>query len=135
MKPITQALAPLLLAAALGASPLALADHHGDRYGYAHEDEDYHDYGARHEAHYCPPARRRHREGRVERVIHAPVIVPAPAYGYRQPRQGYRSSTPMILGGIIGGLAGHEMGKGRGKDIATAAGILLGGSIGRDLGH
>ncbi len=45
----------------------------------------------------------------------------------------YRSATPVILGGIIGGVIGSEMGKGRGKDAATAAGVILGGSIGRDL--
>lgn len=47
---------------------------------------------------------------------------------------GYTSATPMILGGIIGGVAGHQVGKGRGNDVATVAGTILGGSIGRDVG-
>ena len=48
---------------------------------------------------------------------------------------GYRSATPMILGGIIGGVAGHNIGKGHGQDVATVAGTILGGSIGRDIGE
>ena len=47
--------------------------------------------------------------------------------------QGYRSGTPMIIGGLIGGALGHQIGKGRGKDVATVAGALLGGSIARDV--
>ncbi len=43
-----------------------------------------------------------------------------------------RSHTPKILGAIIGAAVGHEFGKGRGKDLATVAGAVLGGSIGRD---
>jgi len=42
------------------------------------------------------------------------------------------SAGPMILGGIIGGVIGHQVGSGRGRDIATAAGTLIGASIGHD---
>ncbi|MBX2867143.1 MAG: glycine zipper 2TM domain-containing protein [Acidiferrobacterales bacterium] len=45
---------------------------------------------------------------------------------------GYKSHTPKILGAIVGAAVGNEFGKGRGKDIATVAGAVLGGSIGRD---
>ncbi len=47
-------------------------------------------------------------------------------------RSGYKSHTPKILGAIIGAAVGNEFGSGRGRDLATAAGAVLGGSIGRD---
>lgn len=47
-------------------------------------------------------------------------------------REHHESATGMIAGGIIGGLIGHQFGGGSGKDVATVAGTLLGGSIGRD---
>jgi len=46
--------------------------------------------------------------------------------------QGYQSGTPTIIGGLIGGAIGNQFGKGHGKDVATIAGALLGGSIARD---
>jgi uncharacterized protein YcfJ len=48
---------------------------------------------------------------------------------------GYRSATPTIAGGIIGGVLGNQMGSGHGKDLMTIAGVVLGGSIGRDIGY
>lgn len=48
---------------------------------------------------------------------------------------GYRSRTPIVLGGILGGVAGHQFGSGRGNDIMTVAGALLGASIGRDAAY
>ncbi|MBS1269668.1 MAG: hypothetical protein MAG794_00619 [Gammaproteobacteria bacterium] len=50
----------------------------------------------------------------------------------RRPR-GSGSATPEILGGIIGGVVGNRFGSGRGKDIATVAGAILGGSIAHDV--
>ncbi len=44
----------------------------------------------------------------------------------------YRSATPVIVGGIIGGVVGSDIGNGRGRDLATIAGALLGGSVARD---
>ncbi|MYG14483.1 MAG: glycine zipper 2TM domain-containing protein [Gammaproteobacteria bacterium] len=47
---------------------------------------------------------------------------------------GYRSSTPMILGAILGGALGNELGhKKRNKQIGAVAGAVLGASIARDL--
>ena len=46
-----------------------------------------------------------------------------------------RSHTPMILGTIIGAAIGNRFSEGRGRDVATAAGAILGGSIGRDAGR
>ncbi len=37
-----------------------------------------------------------------------------------------------ILGGIIGGILGHQIGDGRGKDIATAGGAILGTFVGQN---
>lgn len=45
---------------------------------------------------------------------------------------GGESYTPAILGGIVGGVAGHQFGKGDGNTLMTIAGALLGGSVGRD---
>ncbi len=44
-----------------------------------------------------------------------------------------KTRTPEILGAIVGAAVGNQFGGGRGNDIATAAGALLGGSIGRDI--
>lgn len=41
-------------------------------------------------------------------------------------------ATDSILGAIIGGVIGNQFGGGHGKDALTAAGALLGGSIGND---
>jgi len=50
------------------------------------------------------------------------------------PDRASRSHTPVILGGVVGGLLGHELGrKGRHHGLATAAGTVLGASIGRDV--
>lgn len=46
---------------------------------------------------------------------------------------GGRSATPVVVGGILGGAVGHQIGKGRGRDIATVAGAILGASIGNDV--
>ncbi|NNF17121.1 MAG: glycine zipper 2TM domain-containing protein [Gammaproteobacteria bacterium] len=44
-----------------------------------------------------------------------------------------KSYTPSILGAIVGAAVGNEFGKGRGKDLATVAGGVLGASVGRDV--
>lgn len=46
---------------------------------------------------------------------------------------GRRSYTSVIGGGAIGGIIGHQFGKGHGKEVMTAVGALLGASIGNDL--
>lgn len=50
-------------------------------------------------------------------------------------RPGYRSHTGTILGGILGGVVGHELGGRHHHGLATAAGTVLGASVGRDLSH
>ncbi len=55
--------------------------------------------------------------------------------GYRE-RRVTRSDTgaPIgpgtVLGAIVGGVAGHQVGRGRGNDAATAAGAVVGGLLG-----
>jgi uncharacterized protein YcfJ len=38
-----------------------------------------------------------------------------------------------VLGAIIGGVAGHQVGSGRGNDAATAGGAVIGGLIGNSI--
>ena len=39
----------------------------------------------------------------------------------------------MILGAIIGGVLGHQIGGGHGRDLATVAGAVAGGAIGNNV--
>ena len=48
---------------------------------------------------------------------------------------GVPSYTPIILGGIIGAVAGNQFGSGSGQDWATVAGTTLGASIGNDYSN
>jgi len=48
---------------------------------------------------------------------------------------GHRTYTPEIFGAIVGAAVGNRFGNGRGRDLATAAGAVLGGSIGHDMKH
>lgn len=43
-----------------------------------------------------------------------------------------RAAAPMIVGGVIGGVIGHQFGKGRRRDLATLAGSVIGASLGHD---
>jgi len=47
-------------------------------------------------------------------------------------RERRRSHTPTVVGAIIGGVLGNQIGSGSGRDVATAAGALLGGAVGHD---
>jgi len=40
-----------------------------------------------------------------------------------------------IAGAIIGGVLGHQIGGGRGKDLATVGGVVAGGAIGANAGR
>jgi uncharacterized protein YcfJ len=40
-----------------------------------------------------------------------------------------------IVGGLIGGVLGHQVGGGRGKDVATAGGAVAGAAIGANVGR
>lgn len=39
-----------------------------------------------------------------------------------------------LLGAVVGGLVGHQLGDGRGKQVATAVGVLAGASISQHQG-
>jgi len=52
-----------------------------------------------------------------------------------QPAPVRRSRTPVIAVGILGGVVGNQFGGGRGQDLLTIAGALLGASIGSDAAY
>lgn len=43
------------------------------------------------------------------------------------------SAAPTIMGGLLGGVVGSRFGGGKGKDVATVAGVLLGASLANDM--
>ena len=45
---------------------------------------------------------------------------------------GNNSITPLILGGILGGVVGNQFGGGSGQDLLTVGGAILGASVGYD---
>jgi uncharacterized protein YcfJ len=47
-----------------------------------------------------------------------------------------RSNLPgTIIGAVIGGILGHQVGNGRGRDLATVGGAVAGGAIGASVGR
>lgn len=38
-----------------------------------------------------------------------------------------------VIGGVVGGVLGHQVGGGRGKDVATVAGVVGGAMVGHEL--
>lgn len=84
---------------------------------------------------------RRH-EG--ERIFEAPVIdvravVGPPEQHCWVERQDIARNEPnvggAIAGAVIGGILGHQIGSGRGRDVATAGGAVAGGAIGANIGR
>jgi len=49
--------------------------------------------------------------------------------------RGDRNVGGAIVGAIIGGVLGHQVGGGRGKDVATAGGAIAGAAIGSNVGR
>jgi outer membrane lipoprotein SlyB len=43
---------------------------------------------------------------------------------------GQSSGVGMASGAVVGGVAGHQIGKGRGKTVATILGVIAGGAVG-----
>jgi len=60
-------------------------------------------------------------------------------YGVVEAIDVYRegSSSPIsagsVLGGLAGGVIGHQIGSGRGRDVATIAGVLGGAYVGNNI--
>ena len=48
-------------------------------------------------------------------------------------KKGESSGAGAVLGGIVGGVLGHQVGGGRGKDVATVAGALGGALVGNEM--
>ena len=69
-----------------------------------------------------------HRIMPIERTVceQEPVLIS------NEVRSASTSTTPTIVGAIIGGVVGSQFGGGSGQKAATVAGAVLGGSIGRD---
>ena len=52
-----------------------------------------------------------------------------------EPSRGDRNLGGAIAGALIGGVLGHQVGGGTGKDIATVGGAVAGGVIGSNVGR
>ncbi len=105
-------------------------DHDSRRGGYGHHRHHQHD-------HIRPE------------VVYAPVIYVEPMYQVIErvrPRRECWSSTDsyrsgndgaggLVLGGLLGGVIGHNVAHGRDRDAAVLAGTLLGATIGHDMAH
>jgi outer membrane lipoprotein SlyB len=48
-------------------------------------------------------------------------------------QKGESSGAGAVIGGIVGGVLGHQVGGGRGKDVATVAGALGGALLGNEV--
>jgi|TARA_B110000971_G_C19983048_1_gene488264 uncharacterized protein YcfJ len=68
--------------------------------------------------------------------INVPVTqcydVEIPIYGRRQ---GHASTGDTIVGAIIGGALGNQVGNGRGKDAATVLGAIIGADVANKRNH
>lgn len=87
-------------------------------------------------------ARRRHQE----RLFEADVTSVRAVVGAPQQRcwiereqvapEQVRSNVPAaIVGAVIGGILGHQVGDGRGRDLATVGGVVAGGAVGATIGR
>ncbi len=89
-----------------------------------------------------PPVAYDYRRRGQERVFEADVIGVRAVYGRPEQRcwvereqvSGGDNVGPAIAGAIIGGILGHQVGGGRGKDVATAGGAVAGAAIGSNYG-
>lgn len=48
-------------------------------------------------------------------------------------RQGEGTGMGAVIGGVAGGVLGHQVGSGRGKDVATVAGAVGGAVVGHQV--
>ena len=52
-----------------------------------------------------------------------------------QPQAGQSNVPGAVVGALIGGILGHQVGAGRGNDLATVGGAIAGGAIGSQVGR
>ena len=52
-----------------------------------------------------------------------------------QPQRGDVNVGAALVGAVLGGVLGHQVGGGRGKDIATAGGAVAGAAVGANIGR
>lgn len=92
--------------------------------------------------------RRDYRRRADERIFEAPVTSVRAVVGPPEQRcwvereqvsSGGGANVPgAVIGGVIGGILGHQVGAGRGRDVATVggavAGAAIGGNVNRDGG-
>ena len=88
-----------------------------------------------------------YRQRPNERVFEAPVTSVRAVVGppeqrcwmerqqVSEPGRGNANVGGAIAGAVIGGILGHQVGGGRGRDAATAAGAVGGGVIGANVGR
>jgi uncharacterized protein YcfJ len=51
------------------------------------------------------------------------------------PQQNSSNMPGAVVGALLGGILGHQVGGGRGKDLATVGGAIAGGAIGAQVGR
>jgi uncharacterized protein YcfJ len=94
----------------------------------------------------APPATPDFRRRRDERIFEVPVSSVRAVVGPPEqrcwieraevaPDRGQASVPGAVLGAVIGGILGHQIGGGRGQDIATAGGAVAGGVVGANVGR
>lgn len=52
-----------------------------------------------------------------------------------QDRRGEANVPGALVGAVVGGVLGHQIGGGRGKDLATVGGVVAGAAIGGNVGR
>jgi len=91
-------------------------------------------------------AQNEYRRGANERVLEAPITSVHAVVGPPEQRcwlerqdvatdRGSPNVGGAIAGAIVGGILGHQIGSGRGRDVATAAGAVGGAAIGSNVGR
>ncbi|MEO1720158.1 MAG: glycine zipper 2TM domain-containing protein [Pseudomonadota bacterium] len=46
-----------------------------------------------------------------------------------------RSESGTVIGAVAGGILGNQVGRGKGRAVATVAGALIGGIVGHEIGR
>lgn len=92
----------------------------------------------------APIATRDYRRRNRERVYEAEVTSVRAVVGTPQQRcwvereqvaSGSTNVQGALIGAVIGGILGHQVGSGRGNDLATAGGAVAGAAIGNNMGR